>query len=403
MKQIKVVHLTNLDVSLAVHMGNYMRYQQGQGYDVSVVCHPGRWLTHDTTIMDSIFVKIVPFEPRISPLVDLQTLVRLVRYFRRRRFDIVHTHTVKPGLLGRLAAKMVGVPVIVHTVHGFYFYEATPPVQYRLFVMIEKLGAACCHSILSQNRQDIETAVREGICRPDKISYLGNGIDLSRFDPSLVLPERVMALRARLQVLPQQPVIGIVARLVQEKGIGEFVEAARILKSKGVQAKYLVVGTPQQGKKTAVSPEKLLRDCGVEEDVILLGYRDDIPELLSLMDVVVLPSHGREGIPRILMESAAMGRPVVATRVRGNVDVVEDGKTGYLVPVRDAEALAERVLNLLRQPDSAAEMGRRARQRALAYFDERLFFWKTDAEYRRLLKARMAIDPGLVLKPIPGT
>ncbi|MGD9002261.1 MAG: glycosyltransferase family 4 protein [Anaerolineae bacterium] len=402
MKQIKVVHVANIDVGLKVHLGNYMRYQRDQGYDVSGICHPGRWLTHDTTILDGIFVKIIPFEPRLSPLADLKTLTQLMRYFRQERFDIVHTHSVKPGLLGRLAARIVGVPVIVHTIHGFYFYDGMSRRQYRLFVMIEKLGAACCHSLLSQNRQDIETAIREGICSADKVHYLGNGIDLSRFDPGRIPRENVVSLRADLGIPPRQPVIGFVGRLVREKGICELAEAASILKSKGVQARFLLIGVALEGKRTAVSLETLVRRYGIGDNVVHLGYRDDIPELLSLMDIVVLPSYGREGVPRILMESAALGKPVVASRVRGNVEAVEHGKTGLLVPVRDASALADAIVSLLRDPERAADMGHQARQRALTHFDERHFFWRTDVEYRRLLRKRLAIDPSLVLEPIPS-
>jgi glycosyltransferase involved in cell wall biosynthesis len=403
MKQIKVVHLANIDMGLKHHLGNYMRYQRSQGYDVSAISHPGRWLNHDTTILDGIFVKIIPFEPRLSPLADLKTLVRLAHYFRRKRFDIVHTHAVKPGLLGRLAAKFVGIPIIIHTVHGFYSYDEMPPSQYLLFVKIEKLGSACCHLILSQNKQDIETAIRENICPPDKIHYLGNGIDLTQFDPSCISPEKVMALRDDLGILPNQAVIGFVARLVHEKGICEFLEAVNILKSKGIEARYLLIGTPQPGKSSSVSPEKLLGKYGLGDEVMLLGYRDDVPVLLSLMDIITLPSHGREGIPRILMESAALGKPVVATRVRGNMEAVEDGVTGLLVPVRDGPALAESILSLLRNPERAAKMGQKARRRALTHFDERRFFWRTDIEYRRLLKTRLGIDTNSTLKPIPST
>jgi glycosyltransferase involved in cell wall biosynthesis len=401
--QIKVVHLANIDMGLKHHLGNYMSYQRTQGYDVSAISHPGIWLNHDTTILNGIHVKIIPFEPRLSPLADLKTLFRLANYFRQERFDIVHTHAVKPGLLGRLAAKFVGVPVIVHTVHGFYFYGEMPPWQYRLFIKIEKLGSACCHSIMSQNRQDIETAIREKICPPDKIHYLGNGIDLTKFDPNSISLEMVMDLRDELGILPNQAVIGFVARLVHEKGICEFLEAASILKSKGIEARYLVIGTPQPGKNTSVSPEKLLGEYGLGDEVMLLGYRDDVPLLLSLMDIITLPSHGREGIPRILMESAALGKPVVATRVRGNVEAVEDGVTGLLVPVRDGSSLADSILSLVQNPERAAKMGQKGRQRALTHFDERFFFWRTDVEYRRLLKARLGIDTSSTLKPIPRT
>jgi glycosyltransferase involved in cell wall biosynthesis len=248
----------------------------------------------------------------------------------------------------------------------------------------------------------METAIREGICPPDRIHYLGNGIDLDQFDPDLVPPDKVMALRAELGIPPQRPVIGFVARLVQEKGIYELIEAASILKSKAIQARFLVIGTAQKGRKGTVSPEGVIHELGVEKEVMLLGYRDDIPELLSLMDMVVLPSYGREGVPRILMESAALGKPVVATRVRGNVEAVEDGKTGVLVPVRDGPALADAILGLLNAPDRAAEMGRQARQRALTHFDERHFFWRTDQEYRRLLKDRLKLDPSSLLEPVPS-
>lgn len=402
MKQISLVHVANIDVGLNVHLGNYMRYQRSQGYNVSAICPPGEWIGHDTTILDGIFVKTIAFEPRLSPLSDLRTLVQLVRYFRAKRFDIVHTHTVKPGLLGRLAAKIAGVPIIVHTVHGFHFYADTPALQYRIFVLIEKLGAACCDSILSQNTADIDTAIRERICSPDKVHHLGNGIDLSRFDPQETSLEKAEAARSALGIPPQAPVVGFVGRLIRDKGIYEFLEAASLLKSSGVNAKYVVVGVPSAGETTDTVFGDLLRGLGIETEVIFTGYREDVAELVSMMDIIALPSYGREGIPRVLMESAALGKPAVATRVRGNTEAVDDGRTGLLVPVRDAKALADGIGLLLSSPERAAAMGRQARERALTHFDERLFFWKTDVEYRRLLGERLSLDASQLLSPVPS-
>lgn len=398
---IKVVHLAKFDVAIPVFLGNYVRYLRNQGYDVSIISHPGNWLTHDTTIMDGFFVKIMPFEPRISPLADLKTLVRLILYFRQQRFEIVHTHMAKPSLLGGLAARIAGVPVVVHTLHGLYLHESLPPFQYRFMVLIAKFIAMSSHVILSQNKQDIETCLREGICPTDKIEYLGNGIDLGRFNPDAVRPEKVNELRASLGIMPQQPAIGIVARMVREKGIYEFLEAARILKSRGVGAKYLIVGTHEEGKSTSISPEELVREYGLEDDTLILGFRDDVPELISLMNVVVLPSYGFEGMPRILMESAALAKPVVGTYARGVVDIVEDGVTGLLVPVQDAEALAQSIHTLLLDPELAAELGRNGRQRALKHFDERAFFRKTDLVYRQQIEDKLRMDPGAALKPVP--
>jgi glycosyltransferase involved in cell wall biosynthesis len=400
MKKIKVVHLSNIDVGLKIHLGNYMSYLQDQGFEVSAISHPGHWLQGDTTIFNGIRVKIIPFEPRYSPVKDFISLMSLVNFFNKERFDIVHTHAVKPGLLGRIAARISGIPIIVHTVHGFYFYPGMSTAQYRLFVMVEKLGALCCDLILSQNKEDIDTAVRENICPPEKIHYLGNGINLSRYDPDNIDRGYLRILREKLGISKQEVIIGFVARIVREKGIYEFFEAIKILKSKGIRAKYLIVGTPQINKKTTVTPEKLVRDFNIQKDVLLLGYREDIPDLLSLMDIVVMPSHGREGIPRILMESAALGKPVVATLVRGNKEIVQDQVTGLLVPPFDGPALANGILRLILNPQDARVIGENARIYALDNFDERHFFHKTDIEYRCLINERLHLDTDMLLKPI---
>lgn len=402
MRRIKVVHLDNLDVGLRVHLGNYMRYLQAQGYEVHAVCPPGRWLTHDTTILDGVRVKIVRFDPAITPLTDLRSLLQLVRYFRRERFDIVHTHTVKPGLLGRLAAAIAGVPIIIHTIHGLYLHDTLmSPRQYHFFKAIETLGSKLSHGILSQNHADIQTMTTRGICPPSKIEFLGNGIDLSRFDPQHHTREAQMQLRASLGIRPNEFVVGYMGRLVREKGIFEFIEAARLLKSRGVPAKYIVVGTPRQGENI-ISPQQMIREYGLEDDVLLLGYRDDIPELLSILNTIVLPSHGVEGIPRVLMEAAAMGVPAVATDARGNNEAVEHGVTGLLVPLYDSRAVADAIYHILYHPEEARAMGQAARKRAINQFDERFFFWKTDLMYRRLIRERLHLDPQSILAPLPS-
>ena len=399
-KKIKVVHIANFDLGLKVHLGNYMRYLCDQGYSISAITHPGSWLTRDTTILDGIFVKIMTFDPRISPLVDFKTLLHLICYLRKEKFDIVHTHTIKPGFLGRIAAKIVGVPVIVHTVHGFYSFEGMSQIQNGFYALFEKIGSACSDLILSQNKQDIACAVDSNICSSDKIHYLGNGIDLNRFDPSRVSQSKVMALRNEFGILPHEKIIGFASRWAKEKGLIEFLEAANYLKLNGYKAKYLIVGNSQPRKNSALSAQKLMNQYAIRNNTILAGYREDIPELLSLMDIVVYPSHGREGIPRILMESSALGRPIVATRVRGILEAVENGVTGVLVPKADGRSLAKAIIKLIEDQDYATELGQRARQRATLNFDERFFFHKTDIEYRRLLKKKIGLGNRSTLRPV---
>jgi glycosyltransferase involved in cell wall biosynthesis len=392
MENAKIVHLTNFDVGLRTHIKNYLNYLREQGYDVSVICHPGQWLQHDTHTPDGIFVKIMPFPPRITPLTDLKTLIRLVRYFRKERFHVVHTHTVKPGLLGRLAARLAGVPVVIHTIHGFYFHDEMHPVARRIFIAIEKIGAWCCDAILSQNQEDIDTAIREGICSPAKISHLGNGIDVTRFYPGCVDGAAVTELRRELGLPPDAKIVGLIGRLVREKGFLEFFEAARIILDRGIDARFLAIGAAQPEKSDALTLQALIDQLGLQSAVHFLGLRDDIPALMSLMDVVALPSYGKEGLPRVLMEAAAMGKPVVATDVRGCREVVADGETGLLVPVQDSAALAEGLVTVLSDADLARRLGQAGRVRAEALFDERLYFRRTHESYQQLLKAKGQAD-----------
>jgi glycosyltransferase involved in cell wall biosynthesis len=400
MRKLKVVHVSNYDFGLRVHMRNYVLYLRDQGYDISIVCNPGQWLKGDQVTSDGILVKAVRFTHKITPFVDLKSLWQLFWYFRKERFDIVHTHTVKVGLLGRLAARLAGVPVSVYTVHGFHIHEGMSRSERKLFVWIEKIGALFCDSILSQNHEDIDTALREGICPPNKISPIGNGVDLSRFDPRRFGEVDITSIKRGLGVEGGEPVVGLIGRLVEEKGFIEFFEAARVIKDRGIKAEFLAVG-PEQEKPSAIPPKCLVKELGLEDEVLFLGVREDIPELMVVMDLIVLPSHGIEGLPRVLMEAAAMGKPAVATNTRGCRDVIQDGETGVLVRMKDAEALASAIMDLLSDKEKAQRMGRAARKRA-AMFDERLYFWKTDAEYRRLLRAKLPTLDISALKEIPG-
>jgi glycosyltransferase involved in cell wall biosynthesis len=401
MSKIKIVHLDNDDIGLRVHLRNYVCYLRDQGYEVSFICNPGRILREDMVTDYGVFVKAVPFPPRITPLTDLKSLWTLWRYFRRERFDIVHTHTAKPGLLGRMAARLARVPIVVHTIHGLPFHEEMNPWLTQLLLNSERVGARLCDSMLSQNREDMETAVRLGICRRDKLRYLGNGIDVERFHPSLATPELTAAKRAELGLSPEDRVVGMIGRLVREKGFFEYVEAARILKARGEQLKFLAIGTVHRKLGVAIDDlGALIRQSGLEDTMLFLGQRDDVPELMAAMDLVVLASYA-EGIPRVLMEAAAMGKPTIGTNVRGTRETISDSVTGRLVPVKDAQALADAIVDMLADPERAAEMGRAARRHAEVHFDERDFFRRTDKEYRRLIETKLRSSQALGLRPLP--
>jgi len=386
----KVVHLANIDIGLRVHVRNQMVYLRELGYEVHGVTPPGRWITRDGPTADGIPVKLVTYTSSArTPIRDARALVDLVRHFRAQRFDIVHTHGLKPGLLGRLAARLARVPVVVHTIHGLFFYEGMSARQRRGWALVERIGMKLGDYALSQNREDLEVAVAMGLCRPERIGYLGNGVDLSLFDPHAIDPQAVAELRRQCGVAPGEQVVCIAGRFLVEKGYREFFQAARRLREWRRDVHFWAVGAEQPGRAGSLAGQ---RDPAVAEAmqfVRFLGMRPDMPDVLAAADVFVLPSHGREGIPRVLMEAAALGRPIVTTDVRGCREVVQHGVTGLLVSARRPEELALSILHLIRYREEAARLGARAAEFARRHFDEKQYCKKIAYCYESLLRKEL--------------
>ncbi len=401
MDKVKVVNLTNFDLSIRIHMRNMMLYYREQGYDASIISNPGEYITEDCVNDDGFFVKAIPFPSRITPFTDLLTLIRLVYYFRKERIHIVHTHCIKPGLLGRIAARIAGVPAILYTIHGFHFHDEMPPRSVAFYVWIERFATRFCQLVLSQNREDLQTCLDHGICPEEKLRFLGNGIDIRRFHPKSVSPEVTAAKKKELGIPPDHKVVGMIGRLVREKGFHEYFEAARILiKDRGHKVTFLSIGAASPAKG-GIDPEALIKDFGLEGQLFFLGTRSDIPELISTMDLLVSPTWA-EGIPRNVMEAFAMGKPVVGTDVRGTRETVEHEVNGLLVPVKSPVLLADGIERVLTDEDLARKLGERARATVEAKFDERSYFIRTDTWYRELLaSSRPDVDWNARLAPIP--
>lgn len=381
---LKVAHITTIDLSLRFLLLNQLQSLQTAGYQIVGVSASGP----DVSVLEAAGVRhiSVPMTRRFSPLPDLLSLWRLYRVMRRERFTIVHTHNPKPGLLGQVAAWLAGTPIIVNTVHGFYFHDGMKPFWRRFYITVEKIAARCSDVILSQNSEDIAAAMTHHICPPEKIKYLGNGIDIQRFNRACPSPELVAQTRLALGVPPDAPVVGFVGRLVAEKGILELLAAAQQVAARLPQTRFLIIGPLDTEKADALTPA-IAADYGLTDACIFTGMRQDMPELYALMDVFVLPSH-REGFPRSPMEASAMGVPCVVTDIRGCREVVKDGHNGYLTRLGDVDALAAAILRLLTDKNKARQMGEHGRQMANQQFDEQLIFTRVKAEYARLLQEK---------------
>jgi glycosyltransferase involved in cell wall biosynthesis len=381
---LRIAHIATIDTSLESLLLNQLLSLKADGYDVTGISAPGP----NAAALELAGVRhlSVPMTRNLTPFADLVSLWRLYRVIRRENFTIVHTHTPKAGLLGQVAARLAGVPVIVNTVHGFYFHEHMHPIARRFYITLERIAAHCSDLILSQNFEDLETALREGISRAGKVKLLGNGIDLTRFNPDHVSTEEQSAWRQKLGIVADAPVVGFVGRLAaRRKGFRDFLAAARNIAAQQPETRFLIVGSVDHGKPDAVDPSAA-SDFGIADRCLFLGPRAnaDLPPLYKMMTVLVLPSLF-EGLPRVVMEASAMGVPCVVTNVKGNREAVVDERNGLLVQLGDVCTLTTAVLRILRDRDTAQRMGNEARRLAAVRFDEQLVFQRVKAEYRRLL------------------
>lgn len=287
-RKLKICWVANDDVAVKFLLLSQLKFLLKEGYNVYVVCSNGKWI-YDIK-KEGIKVKIVEIKRKISPFYDLITLCGLWIYFRKEKFDIVHAHNPKPGLLGQLAAKIAGVPIIINTIHGLYFQENSPPLKRRFYTFIEKIAAICSDLIFSVNKEDINTLIKEKIVKDGKIKYLGNGADLNKFNSEKFSEEFITKKKKELNIPDNFKVVGIVARLVEEKGYLDLFGALKMVLKFFPNTILLLVGGNEPKKKDAVSLENI-QDYGIEKNVIFLGERNDLEQIYPLMNVFVLPSH----------------------------------------------------------------------------------------------------------------
>lgn len=385
-RRIKLCCVANMEAVKFVLLPQ-LKFLKDKGYDVSVVCPEGRFV--EEIRRNGLVVKTINFQRKItSPFSDVAFFVKLFFYFRKEKFDIVHTHNPKPEFFGQIAAKLAGVPIIINTVHGFPFGETSSFLERRFFILLEKIAALCSDLIFSQSQQGAHVLLAEKISPPDRLRVLGNGIDLARFNPERFSQEDIEKRKKELGLDPSRNVIGIVGRLVREKGYFELFEALTKVLGKFPQTTLLVIGPQEPEKRDAFGPD-IIKNYGIEKNVKFLGERMDVDELYPLMDIFALPSW-REGFPRSILEASAMERPVVATDISGCREAVEQGKTGILVPVHNPEKLAQAFEALLGNPEKAKQIGKSGREKAAREFDERIVFAKIAKEYKRLIAEKLS-------------
>jgi glycosyltransferase involved in cell wall biosynthesis len=293
----------------------------------------------------------------INPVADVKALWKLYRLIRQGRYHIVHTHSSKAGVLGRLAARLAGTPLVVHTLHSLVFHDYQPWLVNRAWWAVKKLCAPLTDHFISVSDVISRKAIAAGIARPEKFTTIYSGMELDWFLKAQPDPGRV---RRELGIPLDAPVIGKVARLFPLKGHDQLLDAAPAVVRRHPQARFLLVGD-------GVLAEPLrwrTRQLGIRDNVVFAGLipRERIPDMLAAMDVVVHTSL-REGLARVLPQALAVGRPCVAFDIDGAPEVVIPGETGYLIRPGDAGGLADAVNRLLADPALRARMGQAGRRR----------------------------------------
>jgi glycosyltransferase involved in cell wall biosynthesis len=324
------------------------------------------------------FIIVPNLHRNICLLDDWLALCSLIRLCRKTQCDILHTHTAKAGILGRIAGKIAGVPVIVHTLHGSTFHPFVRGPARFLYHHLEKLTAHFCNRIISVSSVLSKTYVSQGVGKPEQYITIHSGMPLKKY---LSVTSPKSKILESLGIRSDHKIVGTICQLEARKGVSFFLAMAKAVAENMPGCKFIVVGKGEQRQELEALTEKL----GLENEVIFTGYRDDVPDLLSIFDVFVLTSLW-EGLPRVLVQAAAAGKPVVAFNVDGVPEIVKDAYNGYLVKPKDLQRLVDRVVYLLKNPDAARDMGTKGREIVGRQWTIDAMVSQTRSVYRSLLE-----------------
>lgn len=364
---MKVCQLCAVDFTLKNFLLPLIDGMQAVGWTVTAVCSDGPFLP--ALRARGYAIETVPIARSMNPLAALLSMIALIRLFRRERFDVLHVHTPVAALIGRIAGRIAGIPLIVYTAHGFYFHDQMPHWKRALFVALERFGGLFTDLLFSQSAEDAEEAVTAGIVSRERVLAIGNGVDVSCFDPARV--GAGSPVRAALGIPADAFVVGFIGRLVREKGLAELLDAAVDLAQRFPQIWFLLIGERLASDHAGgVEPEFAAAKAVLGERLVAPGLRADIPQMLAAMDLFCLPSW-REGMPRTIIEAMMMGKPVLATNIRGAREEVVPELTGLLVPTRSPVELAAAISRFVCNVEFGRRLGAAGQERALLLYDER--------------------------------
>jgi glycosyltransferase involved in cell wall biosynthesis len=383
---IRLVHVVTSPLFLNFLEGHVL-YLRDKGFDQFVICSPGDLLDRFVNRTKVVGYSVdIPRDIKVSQ--GLQALHRIWRIFRRIQPHIVHTHTPQASFVGMIASTLCRTPVRIHHNHGLPHLSAVGLKR----VVLRYSEKVCCqlsHRVLHVSKSVADVAIQENLCAPHKVKVLANGsitgVDaIHRFHSERFPREELRTRRLQLRIPENAVVVGFVGRLVRFKGVTELSSAWMKLRQDYPDLHLLIVGDFERHDPVPLTVRQRLYG---DPRVHLTGWVPDTSPYYPLMQIFVLPSY-HEGLPCTLLEAAAMELPVVATRIPGNVDAVEDEVTGLLVPPRDAEALEQAIRRYLDCPELRQQHGKAGRERVLRLFRQEVVWEALYNEYMDLLRQR---------------
>src|SRR6266436_148132 len=393
----RLVIAVNSSIALGFLQGQ-PEYFQNSGFDVTVLRPEKRSGEWEVPRPDGVRVLEVPMEREISPVRDIRSICHLWGILRTLRPTVTNVGTPKAGLLGGFAAWLNRVPCRFYTLHGLRF-ETTTGLRRKLLILAERLACRFAHRVVCVSHSVREKAIASGLVDRERALIFGagscNGVDVARFAPTQQRIWRAAELRRQFGIPAEAPVALFVGRLTCDKGIAELLEAFLQLENRFPELRLLLVGSFEDGDPLPDDAHKRLE---THKRVILTGPVNDTAPYYAMADVLVLPSH-REGLPTVILEGHAAGKPVVGARATGIVDVITDGETGLLFPAGDVAALAEAIARLLTDKGLAHRLGLAGQEQVKQKFQQQKIW---DELYRAYLAVLQEQEPLPSLMPYTG-
>lgn len=386
----KLIRITTVPISLRVLLKKQLGFMSGY-FDVVAVSSPGKAL-EEVHILEGVRTEQVSMTRSITPVQDLKALWQLYRLFRREKPDIVHTHTPKAGLLGMIASRMAGVPVRLHTVAGMPLMENVG-LKRRVLEVVEKLTYKCATKVYPNSKNLAEFILQSRFCKQKKLKVLGNGssngIDMDFFQINEEVISSAETIKEQLKINESDFIFLFIGRMVKDKGIEELVEAFCNLKQTYSNIKLLLVGPFEDDLDPLSSrTSDLIKQ---DDHIIHVDFQQDVRPYLALSHVLTFPSY-REGFPNVPMQAGCFHLPSIVTNINGCNEIVEHGKNGLVIPVKDAPALQNAMENVMVNQALYLHLKANARKVISERYEQKHFWGLLLNEYKEQLRSNATLS-----------